>query len=288
MNWRNNNGGNCKSSCNALIHRTSVIENGARLGNNVKIGPFCFVGKDVVLADDVELKTHVVIENKVSVGEGTRIYSFAVIGGAPQNLRHHGVGAEVIIGRNNIIREHVTINLGTEADAMKTVIGDNCYIMISSHIAHDCILGNNVVMANNATLAGHVHIEDNVFIGGLSAIHQFVRIGKNVMIGGVTGVGQDVIPFTMVTGTRAGVAGLNVIGLKRNGFSENDILMLKKAYRILFDPSPGRTIEIGIKDIEENLAPNKHVEHLLGFLKSKTSRGISRPKIFCNEETQAI
>jgi UDP-N-acetylglucosamine acyltransferase len=268
------------------LHKTAIIEEGARLGRNVKIGPFCFVGSNVTLEDDVELKSHVVIDNKVYVGAGSCIHSFAVIGGTPQNIKHKGVGAEIIIGKNNTIREHVTINIGTEIDAMKTVIGDNCFLMINSHIAHDCVLGNNVIMANNATLGGHVHIEDNVFVGGLSAIHQFVRIGKNVMIGGVSGVERDVCPFTMVMGNRAGIIGLNAIGLKRNGFSDSDIDTIKTVYKILFDTSPGRNIGIGIKDLEEKFSGNKHIEYILGFLKAKSIRGICRPKIFYNEDTQ--
>ena len=169
---------------------------------------------------------------------------------------------------------------------MKTIIGYNCLIMINSHIAHDCVLGNNIIMANNATLGGHVHIEDNVFVGGLSAIHQFVRIGKHVMIGGVSGVERDVSPFTMVTGNRAGMVGLNIIGLKRNGFSDEDIYTVKKVYQILFDSSPGRNIGIGIKEVENKFAGNKHVEYILNFLKTKSTRGVCRPKIFYNEETQ--
>jgi UDP-N-acetylglucosamine acyltransferase len=269
-----------------FVHGTAVIEKGARLGKNVKIGSFCFIGKDVILNDNVELKSHVVIENKVTVGAGTTIHSFAVIGGTPQNTKYHGDGAEVIIGKNNTIREHVTINLGTEIDEMKTVIGDNCFIMIGAHIAHDCILGNNVIMINNATLAGHVHVEDNVIIGGLSAVHQFVRIGKHVMIGGVSGVERDVSPFTMVTGNRAGMVGLNTIGLKRNGFLDEDICAIKRAYQILFDTAPGRNISIGIKEVEKKFAGNKHVEYILNFLKAKSTRGLCRPKIFYNEETQ--
>lgn len=269
-----------------LVHKTAIVEEGAKLGKNVRIGPFCFVGKDVVLEDNVELKSHVVLENKVYVGSGTCIHPFAVIGGSPQNIKNKGIGAEVIIGKNNVIREYVTINLGTEADAMKTVIGDNCFIMTSSHIAHDCVIGNHVIMANNATLGGHVKIEDHVFVGGLSAIHQFVRIGKHVMIGGVSGVGRDVSPFTMVVGTRGGgITGLNTIGLKRNGFSDKAIHDIRQAYKILFDTSPGRTLSLGIQEVEEKFSGNKHIEYILEFLNAKSTRGICRPRIFYNEET---
>jgi len=264
----------------------SIIEKGARLGKNVKIGPFCFIGKNVILEDNVEIKAHVVIENKVTIGAGTTVHSFSVIGGAPQNLTHHGVEAEIIIGKNNIIREHVTINLGTEADAMKTVVGDNCFIMTSSHIAHDCVLGNNVIMANNATLGGHVHVEDNVFVGGLCAVHQFVRIGKYVMVGGVSGVERDLCPFTMVIGNRAEIVGLNTIGLKRNGFLDKDIYAIKKAYQILFSTSPGRSIGVGLRELEDKFAGNAHIEYILDFLKAKSIRGLCRPRVVYNEERQ--
>ena len=270
------------------VHRTAIVEEGAQLGNNVKIGAFCFVGKNVILEDNAELKTHVVIDNKVTIGAGTSIHSFAVIGGSPQNIKHHGIGAEIIIGKNNIIREHVTINIGTEIDEMKTVIGDNCFIMIGVHIAHDCMLGNNVIMANNTTLGGHIHIEDNVFIGGLSAIHQFVRIGNCAMIGGASAVARDVGPFVIARGNEATIIGLNTIGLKRNGFSDDEICSLRKAYQILFDTSPGRNIGVGLKDLEKKFTGEKHVEYVLKFFKTKSIRGIYRPKIVYNEKTQQI
>ncbi len=165
-----------------FVHHTAIVEPGAVLGHNVKIGPFCVVSKGTQLGDNVELKSHVILENKVSIGKGTIVHPFAVIGGAPQNIKHAGAGAEVVIGTNNIIREYVTINIGTEVGAMKTVIKNDCFIMTAVHIAHDCLLGDRVIMANNATLGGHVVIEDNVFVGGMTAIHQFVRIGKHAMI----------------------------------------------------------------------------------------------------------
>jgi UDP-N-acetylglucosamine acyltransferase len=165
---------------------------------------------------------------------------------------------------------------------MKTVVGDNCYIMINSHIAHDCVIGNNVTMANSATLAGHVKIEDHVVIGGLSAVHQFVRIGKHVMIGGVSGVGRDVGPFTMYIGSRdGGITGLNTVGLKRSGFSEQAINEIRQAYKILFDTSSGRTLSLGMQEVQERFSGNKSVEYILDFLNAKSRRGICR---FYNEE----
>lgn len=157
--------------------------------------------------------------------------------------------------------------------------------MIGSHIAHDCIIDNNVIMANNTTLGGHVHIEDNVFIGGLSAIHQFVRIGKHVMIGGMSSAERDVVPFTTVIGNRKGIAGLNIVGLKRNNFSDIDICTIKESYHILFDTSPGRNIDLGLKELAEKFKDQKHVKCILDFLKIKSKRGIYRPKVFDNAQT---
>ena len=266
------------------IHQTAIVEKGAELGQNVKIGPFCVVGPNVKLGDNVELKSHVVIENKVSIGENTVIHPFASIGGLPQNLTFHGAGAEVIIGKRNTIREYVTINLGTERDEMKTIVGDDCFLMTAAHVAHDCVIGNHVILTNGATLGGHVKIDDHVLVGGKAAIHQFVRIGKFVMIGGVSGVERDVVPFAMVIGNRARVVGLNIIGLKRNGFSDQNIYALKKAYNILFDSS-GRNICTSIAELERISSGNEHVECLLAFLKAKTTRGICRAEdVFSNEE----
>ncbi|NRA73620.1 MAG: acyl-ACP--UDP-N-acetylglucosamine O-acyltransferase [Rickettsiales bacterium] len=275
-----------KTKDDTLIHETAVVEKGAKLGSNVKIGAFCFVGKDAVLNDNVELKPHVVVTNKVTIGVGAVIHSFAAIGGAPQNINHHGVGAEVIIGDNSIIREHVTINIGTEVDGMKTIIGNNCFIMIGCHIAHDCVLGNNVIMANNATLGGHIHIEDNVFIGGLTAIHQFVRIGKYAMVGGASAVGRDVSPFIMARGNEAYVIGVNSVGLKRGGFSDADICTVKESYKILFDTSPGKNIDVGLKNLEQKFKDNEHVQYILDFLRTKSKRGIYRPKVSENGQSK--
>ena len=185
-----------------MIHKSSVIDTKAKIGKNVKIGPFCFIGPEVKLDDDVEIISNVHIEGNTKIGKGTKIFPFASIGTNPQDLKYKGEKNSIEIGENNVIREYVTINPGTEGGGSKTIIGNNCLFMISSHIAHDCQVGNNVIIANNVPLGGHAIIEDNVVIGGNSAVQQFTRIGKMAMIGGMTGVLHDVIPYGLSTGNR--------------------------------------------------------------------------------------
>ena len=197
-----------------MIHKSSVIDSKAKILKNVKIGPFCYVGPNVILEDNVELVSNVHIEGNTKVGKGTRVFPFASIGTQPQDLKFKGEKNSLEIGENNLIREYVTINPGTAGDKSKTTIGNNCLFMISSHIAHDCIIGNNVIIANNVPLGGHVTIEDSVVIGGNSAVQQFTRIGKMAMIGGMTGVLHDVIPYGLSTGNRNSLQGLNLIGLR--------------------------------------------------------------------------
>ena len=209
-----------------MIHSTSVIDKRAKIQKNVKIGPFCFVGPDVELQEGIELISNVHIEGNTKIGRGTKIFPFASIGTAPQDLKYKGGSNSVVIGENNMIREYVTINPGTEGGGGKTIIGNNCLFMISSHIAHDCKVGNNVVIANNVPLGGHVTLEDSVVIGGNSAVQQFTRIGRLAMIGGMTGVLKDVIPFGLSFGNRNYLQGINLIGLRRKKY-EN-----KKNFRI--------------------------------------------------------
>jgi UDP-N-acetylglucosamine acyltransferase len=178
-----------------MIHNSSVIEKEAKIGRNVKVGPFCYVGSQVQISDGVELISNVHIEGNTKIGKGTKIFPFASIGTQPQDLKYKGESSSLEIGENNTIREYVTINPGTEGGGRKTIIGNNCLLMISSHIAHDCNIGNDVVIANNVPLGGHVTIEDSVVIGGNSAVQQFTRIGRLAMIGGMTGVLKDVIPL---------------------------------------------------------------------------------------------
>ena len=205
-----------------MIHKSSVVDPKAKISNNVKIGPFCYVGPNVELNENVELVSNVHVEGYTKIGKGTRVFPFASIGTQPQDLKFKGEKNSLEIGENNLIREYVTINPGTEAGGSKTIVGNNCLFMISSHVAHDCKVGNNVVIANNVPLGGHVTIEDSVVIGGNSAVQQFTRIGRLAMIGGMTGVLKDVIPFGLSIGNRNYLEGLNLIGLRRKKYENQN------------------------------------------------------------------
>lgn len=257
------------------IHPTAIIDPKATIGNDVTIGPYCVVGPNVKLGDRVELKAHVVVDGYTTVGEGTRIFPFASIGSAPQDLKYHGEASQLIIGKNNTIREHVTMNPGTETGAMKTVIGDDCLFMVAVHVAHDCVIGNRVIMANNATLAGHVQVGDHVLLGGLSAVHQFVRIGAFAVIGGMSGVESDVIPYGRVKGDRAYLAGLNLIGLERGGFGKDTVKALQKAMKQLFDGEG--TMEERIASMSSEYANDSTVMQMIEFAKNKERFGLCQP-----------
>ena len=261
----------------AQIHPTAIIEPGAKLAESVRIGPYCVVGAKVELAAEVELLSHVVVAGRTSVGEGTRIFPFASIGHQPQDLKYRGEESALVIGRRNIIREHVTMNPGTAGGGMVTRVGDDCLFMVSVHVGHDCIIGDKVIMANNATLAGHVTLGDQVGIGGLSPVHQFVRIGKHAYVGGVTGVERDVIPYGLVMGDRARLVGLNIVGLQRRGFSREDIQALRAAYDILFSQESG-TLADRAASLPERFPGVKPVRDIVDFIRADNSRGFVQPK----------
>lgn len=245
------------------VHSTAVIDPKARIGQDVKIGPFCVIGPDVELGDRVELKSHVVVDGHTAIGEGTRVFPFASLGHAPQDLKFKGEPSALIIGKNNTIREHTTMNPGTESGGMKTIVGDNGLFMMSTHVAHDCVVGNNVIMANNATLGGHVHVGDHVLIGGLAAVHQFVRIGSFAVIGGMSGVESDVIPYGRVKGERAHLAGLNLIGLERGGFAKDTVKTLQKVTKQLFDGEG--TLDERIAQMSRDYANDEVVMQVIQF-----------------------
>src|SRR5215469_6830884 len=217
-----------------VIHRTAIVEPGATLAEDVKIGPFCVVGPHVVLGAGVELISHVAVAGHTTVGEGTRIFPFASIGHAPQDLKYRGEPSRLEIGRRNIIREYATMNPGTVGGGLVTRVGSDCLFMVGAHVAHDCQIGDHVIMSNNATLGGHVVLGEYAVLGGLSAVHQYVRIGKHSMIGGVSGVRRDVIPYGQVVGDVARLIGLNIVGLQRRGFSREHIHNLRTAFQMLF------------------------------------------------------
>lgn len=268
-----------------IIHPTAIIAEGATLGEDVKIGPYCVVGRDVKLGDGVTLLSHVVVEGATTIGRDTTIYPFASIGHAPQDLKFKGEKSTLEIGNHNIIREHVTISPGTEGGGMVTRIGDHCLLMVGTHVAHDCILGNNIIMANNATLAGHVQVGDFAVIGGLSAIHQFVRIGHHAMIGGMSGIENDIIPYGQAMGERATLTGLNLVGLKRRGFERDEINTLRSAYRLLF--SPEGTLVERIEDAAKRFDGNEGVMDIVTFIRSQSSRAICQPKNGQNKNANA-
>ncbi len=259
-----------------IIHPTAIVDSAAQLGVDVSIGPYCVIGGKVKLGDKVQLMSHVAIDGRTSLGAGSVVYPFASLGHRPQDLKFHGEDSSLEIGANNQIREHVTMNPGTEGGGMATRVGDNCLFMMASHVAHDCQVGNNVILANNATLAGHVHVGDFVIIGGLSAVHQFVRIGPYAIIGGMSGVESDVIPFGLVKGERAHLAGLNMVGLERRGFNRDDIRALRSAYRMLF--APEGTLAERLEETANQYKNQEQVVRIVDFIRATSNRPLCQPK----------
>ena len=257
-----------------MIHNSSVIDKKAKIGKNVKIGPFCFIGPKVQINNNVELISNVHIEGKTMVGEGTKIYPFSSVGTPPQDKKYKGEDNSLEIGKNNIIREYVTINPGTKGGGEKTIIGDNCLFMISSHVAHDCKIGNNVVIANNVPLGGHVTIEDSVVIGGNSAVQQFTRIGRLAMIGGMTGVLKDVIPFGLSFGNRNYLRGINLIGLKRNKYNNKEIMELDQAFKKIFS---SKNLHENLTKINGEYKENNLVKEVIDFIGKDKKRPICTP-----------
>ncbi len=260
----------------ANIHPSAVVDPGARLGAGVEIGPFCVVGPHVVLGDYVRLVSHVAVDGRTTIGEGTVVYPFASLGHAPQDLKYKGEPSELIIGRNNRIRENVTMNTGTEGGGMVTRVGDGGLFMVGVHIGHDCIVGNNVIFANNATLGGHVVVGDHAVLGGLSAVHQFVRIGAHAMIGGMSGVEADVIPYGLVKGDRAYLAGLNLVGLQRRGFARDEIHALRSAFKKLFEGEGDLASRAAA--VAEEAGEVSTVAEMLSFLGDRGSRALTLPR----------
>ena len=257
-----------------MIHNSSVIHKEAKIGRNVKVGPFCYVGPQVQISDGVELISNVHIEGNTKIGKGTKIFPFASIGTQPQDLKYIGESNSLEIGENNTIREYVTINPGTEGGGRKTIIGNNCLLMISSHIAHDCNIGNDVVIANNVPLGGHVTIEDSVVIGGNSAVQQFTRIGRLAMIGGMTGVLKDVIPFGLSFGNRNYLRGINLIGLKRKKYNNKAIMELDSAFKEIFS---SKNLHENLSKINGEYKDNDLVKEVINFIAKDKKRPICTP-----------
>ena len=222
-----------------FVHETAIVDPQATLGKNIKIGPYCVVGPHVVIGDNTELQSHVVIQGHTVIGEDNKIFPFASIGQIPQDLKYNGEQTSLIIGNRNVIRESVTMSIGTVGGGGKTILGDDNLLMGLVHLGHDSIVGNKCVLAQGATLAGHVEVEDNVVIGGMSAVHQFVRIGQHAMIGGMTPVIRDVLPYTTAAGGRGAISSLNLIGLRRRGFSRASISVLRQAFDYVIETHEG-------------------------------------------------
>jgi UDP-N-acetylglucosamine acyltransferase len=258
------------------IHPTAIVSPGAQLGQDVEIGAFCTVGPKVQLGDGVRLVSHVVVEGATQIGAGTAIYPFAVLGGAPQHLAHKGEDTRLVIGERNIIREHVTMHTGTVGGGGVTTVGSDSLYMVASHVAHDCVVGDRVTFANNATLGGHVVIGDFVFMGGLCAVHQFTRIGRYSFVGGGGVVTKDVIPYGSVWGNHAHLEGLNLVGLKRRGFSREAINALRAAYRLLF--ADEGTFQERLDDVAETHADTPEVMEIVDFIRSEANRPLCLPE----------
>ena len=257
-----------------MIHKTAIIDSKAKVATSVEIGPYCVIGPNVEIAENVKIHSHVNISGYTKIGKDNTIYPFASIGNDPQDLKYNGEETKLIIGDNNKIREYVTINPGTEGGGGLTKIGNNCLFMISSHVAHDCYVGNNVIIANNVPLGGHAIIEDNVVIGGNSAVQQFTRIGKMAMIGGMTGVLHDVIPYGLSTGNRNMLNGLNLIGLRRAKFDNKNILGLSEAYKEIFAT---KNITENISKLNGAFKENPLVKNVIEFITKDKKRSICTP-----------
>ena len=258
------------------IHPTAIVDPGAQLGQGVEIGPFCTVGPKVQLGDGVRLVSHVVIDGATKVGAGTEIYPFAVLGGAPQHLAHKGEDTRLVIGERNIIREHATMHAGTVGGGGVTTVGSDSLYMVGAHVAHDCMVGDRVTFANGATLGGHVVIGDFVFMGGLCAVHQFTRIGRYSFVGGGGVVTKDVIPYGSVWGNHAHLEGLNLVGLKRRGFTREAINALRAAYRLLF--ADEGTFQERLDDVAETHAGTPEVMEIVSFIRADANRPLCLPE----------
>ena len=257
-----------------MINKTAVIDKKAKVHSSVKIGPYSIIGPNVEINENVVIQSHVSITGNTIIGSGNKFYPFASIGNDPQDLKYNGENTSLVIGNNNKFREYVTINPGTVTGGGLTKIGDNCLFMISSHVAHDCVVGNNVIIANNVPLGGHVNIGDNVIIGGNSAVQQFTRIGKMAMIGGMTGVLHDVIPYGLSTGNRNSLQGLNLIGLRRAKFENKDILGLSEAYKEIFAT---KNINENISKLNGSFQENPLVKEVIEFITKDKKRSICTP-----------
>ncbi|MBZ6076924.1 acyl-ACP--UDP-N-acetylglucosamine O-acyltransferase [Microvirga puerhi] len=260
----------------SVIHPTAVIEDGAKIGPGVKIGPFCMVGPEVELGEGCQLLSHVAVAGRTTIGARTRIFPFASIGHIPQDLKYRGEPSTLTIGADCMIREGVTINPGTEGGGMQTVIGDRCAFLANSHVGHDTKVGSDVILSNNVMLAGHVTVGDFVIFGGGSAVIQFTRVGSHAFVGGMSGLENDLIPYGMAIGNRAHLAGLNIIGLRRRGFTREQIHEIRRAYRLLF--ADEGTLSERVEDVAAEFDSHPFVHEILDFIRAGKDRAICTPR----------
>lgn len=262
-------------SSSARIHPLALVEDGAVIGENVSIGPYCHVGPKVTLGDGCELVSHVVVAGRTTIGGNAKIHPMAVIGGEPQSVHHHGEETTLEIGDNCTMRENVTINTGTAGGGGRTVIGDNNLFLAGSHVAHDCHLGSHIILSNAALLAGHVKVEDRVIIGGGAAVHQFSRIGRQAFIGGMTGVAYDVIPYGMLHGNPGVLDGLNVVGMTRAGIDRATIHRVRKAYKEIFEHEG--SVRANAERIRPDFLDCREAIEILDFIAADADRALSSP-----------
>jgi len=257
-----------------MINKLAIVNPKARISSSVKIEPYSIIGPNVEINDNTEIQSHVSIMGNTKIGKDNKIYSFSSIGSDPQDLKFRGENTKLEIGNNNKIREYVTINPGTQGGGGLTKIGNNCLFMVSSHIAHDCMVGDNVILANNVPLGGHVEIHDNVIIGGNSAVQQFTRVGKFAMIGGMCGVFRDVIPYGIAHGNRSILQGLNLIGLRRKNIPNKEIMVLSDAYKEIFKDD---NLTQNLKNLSKDLKKNDLVIEVVNFIEKDKKRPICTP-----------
>jgi UDP-N-acetylglucosamine acyltransferase len=255
------------------IHSTAIVHPKAEIAEGVEVGPYSVIGEHVKIGRDTKVESHVLIEGWTAIGERNHIYSFSSIGTPPQDVGYRNEETYLIIGSDNVIRECATIHRATTKEDRKTVIGDRNFLMAYSHVAHDCKLGSNIIMANSVALGGHIVIEDHAILGGIVAVHQFARIGAYAIIGGQSAVTLDIPPYVSAAGNRAQLYGLNLVGLKRRGFSDEAITTLKKAYKVIF--RSGLTQEEAFAEVLADFSHSPEVVHLVEFMKN-SKRGITR------------
>ena len=260
----------------AEIHGSAIVEDGARVGEGVRIGPYCVVGRQAEIGEGCELLSHVVVAGLTKIGARTRIFPFASIGHQPQDLKFKGEPSTLTVGTDCLIREGVTMNPGTEGGGMVTAVGDRCAFLANSHVGHDCRVGNNVIFSNNVMLAGHADVGDFAIIGGGAAVIQFARIGPHAFVGGMSGVENDLIPYGMAIGNRAYLSGLNIVGLQRRGFARDQVHALRRAYRLLF--AAEGTLKERVEDVSTEFKDHPIVQEIIAFIRAGGKRSLCTPR----------